>query len=77
MSPRGRALEILIFAATSALGIYALGRGLDGTFERGVGVNLLWLAVVAACVWILFAQMGRVHDAWPRRSRDGDIEVRR
>ena len=68
--PRARvqALEMLILFAVSALGIYALGQGLSGLFEPGTSIDLLWLAVLAITIWILFSQMARVHDAWPRRN---------
>jgi hypothetical protein len=62
-----RVVEMLLFLAVSALGIYALGSTLSGLFESGGGIQLAWLAVLAATLWILFSQMGRVHDAWPRR----------
>jgi hypothetical protein len=60
---------MLLFLAVSALGIYALGSGLSGLFDSGSSVQLPWLAILAVTLWILFSQMGRVHDAWPRRSR--------
>ena len=58
---------MLILIVVSVIGIYALGQGLSGLFVPGKGANLLWLAVSAVAIWILVAQMGRVHDAWPRR----------
>ena len=58
---------MVILMVVSVIGIYALGQGLSGLVEPGKGVNLLWLAVSAVAIWILAAQMGRVHDAWPRR----------
>lgn len=64
---RMRAVEMLVFLVVSAIGIYALGRGLSGVFEPGKGIGLLGLAVSAVTIWILVTQMGRVHDAWPRR----------
>lgn len=67
MSHRARVVEMLIFIGASALGIFALGRGLNGLFESGKGVDLLWFLVLAGTIWVLFAQMGRVQDAWPRR----------
>jgi|GEM_PF-3533721 hypothetical protein len=60
-------MEMLLFLVASAISIYALGKGLTGLFEPGKGVDLLWLAVAVAAMKILFAQMGRVHDTWPRR----------
>ena len=63
--------EMLLFLAVSALGIFALGNGLQGLFESGKGTQLLWLALFGVTLWILFSQMGRVHDAWPRRG-DGE-----
>ena len=62
-----RGLEMLLFLVVSVIGIYALGNGLTGLFEPGKGIDLLWLAVAVAAMMILFAQMGRVHDTWPRR----------
>ncbi len=64
---RRRRGEMLVFLVVSALGIFALGNGLNGSFEPGSGSNVAWLAVAAAAILILFRQMGRVHDAWPRR----------
>jgi hypothetical protein len=58
---------MVLFVAVSALGIYALGNGLSGLFEPGGSIRLAWLAVLAVTIWILSSQMGRVHDAWPRR----------
>lgn len=62
-----RGLEMLIFLAVSAIGIYGLGQGLTGLFEVGQGIHLIWLAVTGIAFMILFAQMGRVKDTWPRR----------
>jgi hypothetical protein len=70
---RVRAVEMLVFLVVSAIGIYALGRGISGLSEPGKGIDLLWLAISAVTIWILVAQMGRVHDAWPRR---GDSDGR-
>jgi hypothetical protein len=56
-----------LFVGASLLGIYGLGQGLTGLFEPGRGIDLMWLAVTGLTMWVLFAQMGRVHDAWPRR----------
>jgi hypothetical protein len=58
---------MLLFLVVSAIGIYALGNGLTGLFEAGKGFNLLWLTLAGAAMMFLFAQMGRVHDSWPRR----------
>ena len=49
------------------IGIYGLGQGLQGLFEPGQGIHLIWLAVTGIAFMILFAQMGRVKDTWPRR----------
>ncbi len=62
-----RGLEMLLFLAVSAVGIYGLGQGLTGLFELGQGIHLIWLAVTGIAFMILFAQMGRVKDTWPRR----------
>jgi hypothetical protein len=64
-----RWLETAIFLLASALGIYGLGKGLAGFYEQGQQVSLLWLAVTGIAFFVLFAQMGRVHDSWPRRPR--------
>ena len=65
--------EFLLFLIMSVVGVYSLGQGLTGLFEPGQGINLLWLAVTGVAMMILFAQMGRVHDTWPRR-RDAKAE---
>ena len=62
-----RAAEMLIFLVASAVGIYGLGQGLSGLFEAGQGIHLIWLAVTGVAFLVLFAQMGRVKDTWPRR----------
>ena len=61
-----RGIEMLIFLVASAVGIYGLGQGLTGLFEPGQGIHLIWLAVTGVAFMILFAQMGRVKDTWPR-----------
>ena len=68
-----RGLEMLLFLVASAVGIYGLGQGLTGLFELGQGIHLIWLAVTGIAFMILFAQMGRVKDTWPRR-RDSRIQ---
>lgn len=60
-------LEMVVFLLASLVGIYGLGQGLAGLYERGHEINLLWLAVTGFAFFVLFAQMGRVHDTWPRR----------
>ncbi|HEY6406221.1 MAG TPA: hypothetical protein VIY29_02015 [Ktedonobacteraceae bacterium] len=64
---RQRTIEMLLFLAVSAVGIYAMGQGLTGLFEAGQSINILWLAVMGVAMIVLFAQMGRVHDSWPKR----------
>ncbi len=71
MQQRQRRGEMFVFVVVSALGIFALGNGLNGLFGPGSGSNLAWLAVAGVAILILFRQMGRVHDAWPHR---GDAE---
>src|SRR5215471_4303532 len=61
------AAELLLFLMVSVVGVYGLGQGLNGMFEPGQGINLLWLVVTGVAMMVLFAQMGRVHDSWPRR----------
>ena len=61
--------EFLLFLTVSVVGVYSLGQGLSGLFEPGQGIKLLWLAVTGVAMMILFAQMGRVHDTWPRRHK--------
>jgi hypothetical protein len=68
-----RGLEMLLFLVASAIGIYGLGQGLSGLFEPGQGIHLIWLAVTGVAFMVLFAQMGRVKDTWPRR-RDSRIQ---
>jgi len=62
-----RGLEMLLFLVVSAVGIYGLGQALPGLFEPGKGIHLIWLAVTGAAWMVLFAQMGRIKDTWPRR----------
>ena len=62
-----RAAEMLLFLVASAIGIYGLGQGLSGLFEVGQGIHLIWLAVTGVAFLVLFAQMGRIKDTWPRR----------
>ncbi|MDQ2905951.1 MAG: hypothetical protein M3Y81_20710 [Chloroflexota bacterium] len=62
-----RGMEFIIFLGASVIGIYGLGRGLTGMFEPGQGISLPWLAVTGVAFIVLFAQMGRVHDTWPRK----------
>lgn len=64
-----REMEMALFVGASLVGIYGLGQGLNGLFEPGKGINLLWLAITGIALFVLFAQMGRVHDSWPRRPR--------
>jgi hypothetical protein len=61
--------EFLLFLIVSVVGVYSLGQGLSGLFGPGQGINLLWLAATGVAMMILFAQMGRVHDTWPRRQQ--------
>ncbi len=68
-----RGAEMLLFLVASAVGIYGLGQGLPGLFEPGQGIHLIWLAVTGVAFMVLFAQMGRVKDTWPRR-RDSRIQ---
>jgi hypothetical protein len=67
-------VEMLIFVGACGLGIYALGRGLAGLFEPGKGADLLWVAVLAGTIWVLFAQMGRVNDTWPRHASESQTD---
>lgn len=62
-----RVVETAIFLLASVLGVYGLGKGLAGLYEQGQQISLLWLAVTGIAFFVLFAQMGRVHDTWPRR----------
>ena len=72
-----RSLEMAVFLLASLLGIYGLGQGLAGLYERGQEINLLWLAVTGIAFFVLFAQMGRVHDTWPRRPKNGALPIPR
>jgi hypothetical protein len=38
-------------------------------------LNLGWLAVAGITLFVLTAQMGRVHDAWPHRPRSAPSAV--
>ena len=64
---RRKGIEWMLFVIASVIGIYGLGRGLTGMFEPGQGISLPWLAVTCVAFIVLFAQMGRVHDTWPRK----------
>jgi hypothetical protein len=70
-----REAEMLLFLVASVIGIYGLGQGLTGLFEPGQGIDLLWLAVTSVAMMVLFAQMGRVHDTWPRRRDSHERQV--
>ena len=63
-----RGWEALLFLVASVLGVYSLGQGLTGFFT-GQTLNLGWLAIAGITLFVLTAQMGRVHDAWPHRPR--------
>jgi hypothetical protein len=65
-----RGKELLVFLAASVVGIYGLGQGLAGLYERGQQISLLWLAVTGLAFFVLFGQMGRVYDTWPHRPRE-------
>ncbi len=65
---RRKGIEFLLFVIASVIGIYGLGRGLTGMFEPGQGISLPWLGVTCVAFIVLFAQMGRVHNTWPRKS---------
>lgn len=71
-----RAAELLGFLLVSALGIFALGNGLTGLFEAGKAINLLWLAVSLTTMMVLWAQMRRVKDSWPRRPATKTVQGR-
>jgi hypothetical protein len=70
-----RALEAAIFLLASAVGIYGIGKGMEGFYLQGHQINLLWLAVTALAFFVLFAQMGRVHDTWPHRPSKTQAEA--
>ena len=67
---RTRRLEMLIFLVVCAVGVYAFGSGMRAMTGSGGGVGLAWLAIAGVAMWILFSQMGRVHDSWPRRNAE-------
>jgi len=67
-----RGWEALLFLVASVLGVYSLGQGLTGLFT-GQTLNLGWLAVAGITLFVLTAQMGRVHDAWPHRSAQSPV----
>lgn len=66
-----RRLEMLLFLVVCAVGVYALGSGMLTTTGLGGAIDIARLAIVGASIWILFSQMGRVHDSWPRRNAEG------
>lgn len=63
-----RGIELMLFVIASVIGIYGLGRGLTGMLAPSQGISLIWLAVTGVAFIVLLAQMGRVHDTWPRKS---------
>ena len=69
-----RGWEALLFLVASVLGVYSLGQGLTGFFT-GQTLNLGWLAIAGITLFVLTAQMGRVHDAWPHRPRSAPPPV--
>lgn len=71
-----RWLEAGVFLLASLLGIYGLGQGLAGFYEKSNEINLLWLAVTGIAFFVLFAQMGRVHDSWPHRPKGSTVQTR-
>ena len=71
-NPRGqphRGWEIILFLLASTVGVYGIGRGLAGFYEQGQQISLVWLAATGVAIFVLFAQMGRVHDTWPHRPK--------
>src|SRR5262249_8768348 len=70
-----RGLELAIFVLASLVGIYGIGKGLAGFYVRGQEISLLWLAVTGVAIFVLFAQMGRVHDTWPHRPGEAAPEA--
>jgi hypothetical protein len=71
-----RWLEAGVFLLASLLGIYGIGQGLAGFYEQGKEINLLWLAVTGIAFFVLFAQMGRVHDSWPHLPKGSTVQTR-
>jgi hypothetical protein len=69
-SPRKRrGVEMVVFLLVSVIGIFALGMGTQGVFEAGHLSDLVWFAVLGGALLVIFAQMGRVHDTWPRNGK--------
>lgn len=65
-----RRWEMLLFLAVSAVGVYALGSAMQAVTGPGSGVGgLTWLAIAGAAMLILFTQMVRVHNSWPRQQQ--------
>ena len=62
-----RAFETLLFIAASLVGIYGIGQGLAGFYTPGQPISPMWLVVTGIAVFVLFAQMGRVHDTWAHK----------
>lgn len=70
-----RWLEMAVFFLASGIGVYGIGKGLTGFYEQGQQINLLWLAVTGIAFFVLFAQMGRVHDSWPHRPKQASPQA--
>ena len=72
-SARRRHSEAILFLVASAVGIYALGNAFNGLLGSGGAVALGWFAVAGLAMFVLIAQMGRVHDTWPRSASGSTV----
>lgn len=61
-----RGVEMVVFIVVSIVGTWALGTGTRGLLEPGHLGDLVWFAVLGGALMVIFGQMGRVHDSWPR-----------
>jgi hypothetical protein len=74
--PRRYGLEALLSLVACVVGIYGLGQGLTGLMTTGQAINLGWLAVAGVAMYVLSAQMARVHDSWPHRPKESSPSTR-
>lgn len=64
-----RGVEMVVFIVVSIVGTWALGTGTRGLLESGHLGDLVWFAVLGGALFVIFGQMGRVHDTWPHSGK--------
>lgn len=71
-----RGVEMVAFIVVSIVGTWALGTGTRGLLEPGHLGDLVWFAVLGGALFVIFGQMGRVHDTWPRSGKPSRLRSR-